>query len=177
MEEDTAETVVTTAEQTPEVAKELPSVAEQSAMLFEMFDKLITRLTQPWSGYQLLIILGLMFVAYCIAWFYRPRIRAAVGGSHGLPKWFLRFCSLLTKWLWLFIFVVLSWATVYVMREITWPSRSYFVSMAATLALWWLVVVVTTRLIKSKSARTVVRYCIGIFVVLEIFGPSRETSL
>ena len=175
MEEDTAETVVTTAEQIPEVAKELPSVAEQSAMLFEMFDKLITRLTQPWSGYQLLIILGLMFVAYCIAWFYRPRIRAAVGGSHGLPKWFLRFCSLLTKWLWLFIFVVLSWATVYVMREITWPSRSYFVSMAATLALWWLVVVVTTRLIKSKSARTVVRYCIGIFVVLEIFGL-RETA-
>lgn len=175
MEEDTAETTVTAAEQTTtQAAKELPSVAEQSAMLFEMFDKLITRLTQPWSGYQLLLILGLMFVAYCIALFYRPRIRAAIGGSHGLPKWFLRFCSLLTKWLWLFVFVVLAWATVYVMREVTWPSRSYFVSIAATLATWWLVVVITTRLIKSKSARVVVRWMLGAFVVMEIFGL-RET--
>ena len=175
LEEDTAETAVTAAEQTTtQAAKELPSVAEQSAMLFEMFDKLITRLTQPWSGYQLLLILGLMFVAYCIALFYRPRIRAAIGGSHGLPKWFLRFCSLLTKWLWLFVFVVLAWATVYVMREVTWPSRSYFVSIAATLATWWLVVVITTRLIKSKSARVVVRWMLGGFVVMEIFGL-RET--
>lgn len=160
---------------TTEPAVELPTVAEQSAMVVDMFDKLYTRLVQPWSGYQLLIIAGLVFAAFCIDRYYRPRIRAALGASHGLPKWFLRFCSVLTKWFWLLTFVVLSWATVFVMREVTWPSRSYFVSIAATLALWWLVVVVTTRLIKSKSVRTLVRWIIGIFVVLEIFGL-RETA-
>ncbi len=139
-------------------------------MLIDMGEKLITRLTQPWSGYQLAIILALLFVSWCFAQFYRPRIRARLGKSHGLPKWFLRFCSVLTKWLWLMIFVVMSWGTVFVMREMTWPSRSYFVSIAATLALWWLVVVVTTRLIKSQSVRAIVRWMIGIFVVLEIFG-------
>ena len=56
------------------------------------------------------------------------------------------------------------------MRELTWPSRSYFVSIAATLALWWFVVVVITRLIKSKSARAIIRWLLGIFVVLEILG-------
>jgi small-conductance mechanosensitive channel len=173
-EETTAETETAPTETTETVA-ELPTVAEQSEMLVDMFDKLYTRLMQPWSAYQLLIIAGLMFAAWCLARFYRPRIRAALGASHGLPKWFLRFCSVLTKWLWLLSFVVLSWGTVFVMREMTWPSRSYFVSIAATLALWWLVVVVTTRLIRSKTARTVVRWMIGIFVVLEIFSL-RDTA-
>ena len=160
--------------ETETVESQVPSVEEQSQMLIEMGERLVTRLMQPWSAYQLLIILAIGFVSWCLYRFYRPRIRARLGASHGLPKWFLRFCSVLTKWLWLLIFVVLSWATVFVMRELTWPSRSYFVSVAATLALWWLVVVVTTRLIKSKSARTLVRWVVGVFVFLEIFGL-RET--
>ena len=126
MEEDetkpSSETV--TPPETTEPVAELPSVAEQSALVAEMFDKLVTRLMQPWSGYQLMIILGVMFVAWCIAQYYRPRIRAALGASSGLPKWFLRFCSVLTKWMWLLAFVVLSWGVVFVMREMTWPSRS-----------------------------------------------------
>ncbi len=165
---------VTPPESTEPVA-ELPTVAEQSAIVLDMFDKLATRLMQPWSAYQLMIILGVIFVAWCIAQYYRPRVRAALGASNGLPKWFLRFCSVLTKWMWLLVFVVLSWTVVFVMREMTWPSRSYFVTIAATLAMWWLVVVVTTRLIRSKSARSVVRWLVGIFVVLEIFGL-RETA-
>lgn len=175
VEEDETTPTTEAVTDTAEPVAELPSVAEQSEMLFEMVDKLITRLLQPWSGYQLAIIAGLIFVAWGIAKFYRPRLRARLGASHGLPKWFLRFCSVLTKWMWLMAFVVLSWGTVFVMREITWPSRSYFISIAATLALWWFVVVVTTRLIKSQTARAVVRWLIGIFVVLEIFGL-RETA-
>ncbi len=173
MEEETttAEDIATAADQ----VADLPSVAEQFAMLLSMFEKTVMRMMQPWSGYQLAIIAGLVFVAWCIAQFYRPRLRARLGASHGLPKWFLRFCSVLTKWLWLMAFVVLSWITVFVMREVTWPSRSYFIGIAATLALWWFVVVVTTRLIKSQSARSVVRWLVGVFVVLEIFGL-RDTA-
>lgn len=175
-EETTAEEVTTAATETKaETTEALPSVAEQSEMLFDMAERLYTRLLQPWSAYQLGIILAVIVVAWAIAAFYRPRLRARLGASSGLPKWFLRLCSVLTKWLWLMVFVILSWGTVFVMRELTWPSRSYFVSIAATLALWWFVVVVTTRLIKSKTARTVVRWVVGIVVALEIFGL-RDTA-
>ena len=169
-EEIKREAEVLMTEKVTEQAVELPSVAEQSEIVFGMVEKLATRLMQPWSAYQIAIIFVLMFVAWCFAQFYRPRVRAWLGASHGLPKWFLRFASVLTKWLWLLAFVILLWSTVFVMRELTWPSRSYFVSIAATLALWWFVVVVITRLIKSKSARAVIRWLLGIFVVLEILG-------
>ena len=107
MEEDETTPTTEAVTDTAEPVAELPSVAEQSEMLFEMVDKLITRLLQPWSGYQLAIIAGLIFVAWGIAKFYRPHLRARLGASHGLPKWFLRFCSVLTKWMWLMAFVVL----------------------------------------------------------------------
>jgi len=155
--------------------EQAPSVAEQSAAVLDMVETIFLRLTQPWSMYQLGIILGLAILSYLLASFYRPRLRARLGETHGWPKWFLRLCSVLTKWLWLVNFVILAWACVFVMRELTWPSRSYFISVAATVALWWLMVVLSTRLIKSKTVRFAVRWLLGIFVVLEIFGL-RETT-
>ncbi|MDR6263187.1 mechanosensitive ion channel domain-containing protein [Roseobacter sp. N2S] len=158
-----------------ETVKALPTVAEQSAVFIDMFTRFSNRVTQPWSAYQVGIILVLIAVSYGLYRFYRPRVREFLGGSHGLPKWFLRICAVLNQRLWLLLFVVLSWATVFVMREATWPSRSYFVALAATLALWWLIVVVTTRLIRSRPVRQLVRWAAGIFVVLTLFGL-RETA-
>ncbi|WP_245667509.1 mechanosensitive ion channel family protein [Neptunicoccus sediminis] len=153
-----------------EAIKALPTLTEQSVLLLDMGERLINRLTQPWSGYQLAIILVLAIVSYGIYRYYRPRVREFLGESHGLPKWVLRICAVLNQRLWLLVFVLMSWATVFVMREITWPSRSYFIALAATLALWWLVLVVSTRLIRSRPVRKLVRWAAGIFVVLTIFG-------
>ena len=153
-----------------ETIKALPTVAEQSALFLDMAERLTNRLTQPWSGYQLAIILVLAALSYGLYRLYRPRVREFLGESHGLPKWFLRICAVLNQRLWLLLFVVMSWATVFVMREVTWPSRSYFIGLAATLALWWLILVVSTRLIRSRPVRKLVRWVAGIFVVLTIFG-------
>ena len=171
MEEETRSvSEVITPEVRPKPVEELPSMVEQAEIVFDMLEKMFIRLMQPWSAYQFLIIFGLMFVSWCFAQLYRPRMRAWLGASHGLPKWLLRFGSVLTKWLWLLVFVILLWGAVFTMREVALPSRTYFISIAATLALWWFVVVVITRLVKSKSVRTMLRWDLGIFAVLEILG-------
>ena len=87
MEEETiSESEVIRTEAIPNPVEELPSMVEQAQMVSDMVEKLITRLMQPWSACQLLIILGLMLVSWCFAQLYRPRMRRWLGASHGLPK-------------------------------------------------------------------------------------------
>ena len=67
-------------------------------------------------------------------------------------------------------FVTLIWITVAVMKEVTWPSHSYFLAKIATLALAWLLIVFVTRLIKSPFFRKIVRYGAWTYVTLQILG-------
>jgi len=52
-EEIKREAEVLMTEKVTEQAVELPSVAEQSEIVFGMVEKLATRLMQPWSAYQI----------------------------------------------------------------------------------------------------------------------------
>jgi small-conductance mechanosensitive channel len=62
------------------------------------------------------------------------------------------------------------------MREITWPSRSYLLTIIANLALAWLLIVFVTRLIKSRFLRKIVRYGAWTYVTLHIFGMVDEAT-
>jgi len=73
-------------------------------------------------------------------------------------------------------FVALIWSTVFIMREMTWPSRSYLLSIIGLLALAWLTVVLATRLIKSHPLRRLVRYGAWTYVTLQIIGLTDEAS-
>jgi small-conductance mechanosensitive channel len=164
----TIETIAT--EAADQAQKQLPSVEEQSAMVAEMLGRFVNRLMQPWSAYQLGIILALAAFSYLAYLVLKPKARAFLGGTRGLPKPVLRFLALINQRLWLLNFVIVSWSTVYIMRELTWPSRSYFVAVAATLAFWWLAIVVTTRLIRARSVRILVRWLLWIYATLLVLG-------
>ncbi|MEM6617795.1 MAG: mechanosensitive ion channel domain-containing protein [Pseudomonadota bacterium] len=153
-----------------------PSLTEQWESFLLMGEALVNRMLRPWSAYQLAIIIGLIVLAYLIYLLLRPRVRAWLGRSHGLPKWVLRVAAVINQRLWLLVFVILAWATVFVMREITWPSRSYFVSLAATLALWLFVIAVITRLIRTRSVRLVVRWVAWVYATLTILGLTEAAA-
>jgi small-conductance mechanosensitive channel len=71
---------------------------------------------------------------------------------------------------------MLSWLVVLYMREITWPSRSYILANAATLATAWLVVVFAVRLIQNRFLRRSVTWAAWIYVTLYYIGQIDETS-
>lgn len=162
-----AEKVVDQAAANPDVT---PTIAEQTQSLVVMFDRLVVRIMQPWSGYQILIVLGLILLSYCVYRFYRPRIRSWLGVPRGWPKWLLRILALINQRLWLLIFVLVSWALVIVMRELTWPSHSYFISQAAILSTGLFLIEVITRLIRNRPTRRTVKWFAWIYVTLEVVG-------
>ena len=154
----------------------MPSLAEQSEMLLDMASRLYDRLMHPWSGYQLAIIVGLAFISYCLYYMIRPRVRAFLGASRGWPKWMLRILAVINQRLGLMIFFLLAWGVVFLMRELTWPSRSYFINVAALLAFWYFLIAVITRLIRSSTLRNIVRWLGWIYATLVIFGLSETAA-
>ena len=152
----------------------VPTLAEQTGTVISMVERLSVRLMNPWSAYQVLIILGLIALSYLVYRIYKPRIRALLGAPHGWPKWMLRILALTNQRLWLLIFVILSWCTLIIMQEVTWPSRSYFVGLAALLATGLFVIAIATRMIRNKALRKMVKWMGWIFITLEVLNL-RET--
>ena len=130
----------------------------------------IMTMFRTWNLYQVAIAVGLFAVAHLLRVALGPRIRAWMATRENWPKWRMRILAVIHQRLRAIFFVTLIWITVAVMKEITWPSRSYFLAIIATLALAWLLIVFVTRLIKSPFLRKIVRYGAWTYVTLQILG-------
>ena len=152
---------------TTEQVEELLDVGQS---LFAQAEALLTSLMRPWSAYQLGIAVAVFATAFVLHLILGPRIRAWMGTREGWPKWRMRILAVIHQRLRAIFFVVLMWVVVTVMQEVTWPSRSHLLGIIATLATAWLVVALTTRLIRAPFLRQMVRYGAWAYVTLDVLG-------
>ncbi|WP_338549366.1 mechanosensitive ion channel family protein [Roseovarius phycicola] len=131
-------------------------------------------LLRPWNAYQIGIAVGLLVLAYCLTKLFGPRLHDWMRTREGWPKWRMRFLVLLHRRLTLIFFVILIWPVVWIMQEVTWPSRSYILSIIAGLASAWLVIAILTRLISNAFVRGVVRYLGWAWATVVILDLSDE---
>lgn len=150
----------------------IQQVITNAVALGEFYFKLMLR---PWNAYQIGIAIALFFLAWGLATLARPRLHNWMRSREGWPKWRMRLFVIIHRRLRMIFFVIILWIAVLVMREITWPSRSYLLSIFANLATAWLFVVFATRLIDNPLLRTVVRWGAWIWVTLSILNLT-ETS-
>lgn len=169
-EDQTTSEEIAEASNAPDLPADLPSLAEQLEAILTRLDQLMVRFMQPWSAYQAGIIVALLVIALLIHRYARPGIRSLMLRYKGAPPWVLRIEALILQRLWLVAFVVLSWGTVLLMREVTWPSHSYFISIAAMLASAWCGIWLVSRLIPNRSLRRVVSWVAWIWASVEILG-------
>lgn len=127
-------------------------------------------LLRPWNLYQIGIILLLFALAHVLRATLGPRIRDWMGARENWPKWRMRILVVVHQRLRAIFFVILLWLVIAVMREVTWPSRSYLLTIAGTLAFAWLLIAFATRLIKSVPLRRTIRYGAWVYVTLHILG-------
>jgi small-conductance mechanosensitive channel len=154
-----------------EAAAEILDVGQSLLVQAEAF---LTSLWRPWNAYQVGIALGLLLLAQVLRLWLGPRIRAWMASREGWPTWRMRVLVVIHQRLRPIFFVILMWLAVFLMREITWPSRSYLLSVIATLATAWLLVMFVTRLIRSTFLRNLVRYGAWTYVTLQILGVLDE---
>ena len=154
--------------ETPDVV--LDEVIDIGTGLLSQGQTLLETMFRPWNLYQLLIVVGLFVLAHILRAVLGPRVRAWMAARENWPKWRMRVLVVVHQRLRAIFFVVMIWAVILVMREITWPSRSYLLSVFGTLAFAWLVIAFATRLIKSQLMRKTVRYGAWTWVTLQILG-------
>jgi small-conductance mechanosensitive channel len=160
-------------EMMPDAVEELKEVGQSLLMSGETF---VQSMMRESNFYQVMLAVGLFGIAYVLRLVLGPRIRNWMASREGWPKWRMRVLVVIHRRLQAIFFVALIWIAVLILREVTWPSRSYLLSIIGSLALAWLTVVLATRLIKSHPLRRVVRYGAWIYVTLHIIGLTDEAS-
>ncbi|WP_400086021.1 mechanosensitive ion channel family protein [Yoonia sp. R78084] len=148
----------------------LQEVITISTDLFTQAQVFVESMFRTWNLYQILIALAVFAAAHLLRTILGPRIRAWMGSRENWPKWRMRILVVVHQRLRAIFFVSLIWFVVFAMREVTWPSRSYLLSVIGTLALAWLLIVFATRLIKSPALRRFVRYGAWTWATLQILG-------
>jgi len=133
---------------------------------------IVDRIASPWGVYQLLIAVGLALVAWMV---HRPIATWLLRQPDAdLPPWRSRLIIVARKRMGWLIFTILIWGTVLVMREITWPSRSYLLTVVGNLAAALLIVSLATQLIRNRFLRRVVTWGAWIWVSLRILRLTDE---
>jgi len=127
-------------------------------------------MTAPWRLYQIGIILALLVVAHGLRIVVGRRLEDWVRAQDGWPVWRLRLSVVVIQRLRGLFFVVLIWVTVWIMREVTWPSRSYLLGIAATISMAWMAVSFGAQLIHNRALRRVVTWGAWIYIGLLYLG-------
>jgi len=161
-------------ETTPDLSQQVAEIAEIGQGLVGQGLVFLESLLRPWNAYQVVIALVLLLVAHLVGGWIMKRSHEWLRTREGWPKWRLRVALTVQKRTRGVLFVVLIWVAVLILREVTWPSRSYLLSIFANLATAWLIVTFATRLIGNPFLRTVVRYGAWTWVTLNIIGLTDE---
>ncbi|WP_299881662.1 mechanosensitive ion channel domain-containing protein [uncultured Sulfitobacter sp.] len=129
-----------------------------------------------WRQNQLLIVLGLAFVAWCLHRYSDNAIQNYVRAREGWAKWQLRLIVVARRRIGLIWFAVLAWIVYAVMQNITWPSRSYLVGLGATLATVWVGVAFAVQMVHNRPLRRIVAWGLWIYATLYYLNVSDDVA-
>ncbi len=138
---------------------------------------LISLMQPGWRLYQVLIILGLAVLCYGLHKFSGHRLQNWVRSREGWKAWQLRMVVQIRRRLGLLWYALLGWSIWLVMQEVTWPSRSYLIGLAATLATAWAFIGFSARLVRNRFLRRVVTWGLWIYVTLFYLNISDEVAV
>ncbi len=135
----------------------------------------IVELSQPWSLYQIAMIVGLFLLARLLASRVEGRLEERarrIKGHQGLLRVVVALMRR-TKWILFagFLFIALT-----ILRAVTWPSRSYLISIALSLALAWISVSVLSRVIRNRLVARAIGMLAWVYAALVILGMDAEVA-
>lgn len=147
-----------------------PDLVDAANVLWRQVELFVKGMFLPWRLYQLVAILGLFIIAHFLA---RPLAHWAnlwLRKRQGWPKWRLRMGILVQQRMRVILFALLAWGLVLILRELTWPSRSQLIALAATIATAWAAVGFVVRVIRNRTLRRIATWAAWIWVTLYFLG-------
>lgn len=132
--------------------------------------------TPGWRQYQILIVIGLAITAWCLHRISIVLVERWVRSREGWKKWQLRMIVQVKRRLGLIWFALIAGAVFQVMQSITWPSRSYLIGLAATLAIVWVGIAFAVRLVRNRFLRRLVTWGLWIYATFYYLNIADEVA-
>lgn len=153
-----------------------PDIVDAAQGLWSRISLFFEIMILPQRLYQLAAIAGLAVLSWLLG---KAALRAWTAWLHhrdDWPKWRLRLGVLIGRRMGLIIFALLAWAVVLVMREVTWPSRSALIALAASIATAWLAIFFVARLIANRFLRRIASWAAWIWVTLFLLDLTKPAG-
>jgi small-conductance mechanosensitive channel len=130
-------------------------------------DGLANAVLTPWLLYQAAIIALLFGLAIVLRGRIEPLLEERAREIRGHPGLLRVVVALLRRVHWI-LFICLLLIALAVMRSITWPSRSYLISVVLSLAVVWLFAAVLSRVIRNRLVARMVSWSAWVYAALVI---------
>ena len=129
----------------------------------------LTGLADVWTLYQAGTVAGCLVLALLMSNWLSPKVEERLRLISGQPK-LLRLLVVVSRRMTFIFLAIALWAAVGVMRELTWPSHSYFVAIAAQIATAWAFASIISRIIRNRSLSRIVEVVLWVIAALAIVG-------
>jgi len=140
---------------------------EMTESLHSAGDWLLQNVTNVWTLVQVVLLAGLFAVALLLSRRLRPPLEAWLARAT-VPARFAVQLRALPAVLTPFLYLVLLWLALAAMRHSTWPSRSYLVSIVASLLTAWVVIRLVTTFVRNPTAARLLAFCAWTLAALNI---------
>ncbi|KZY49088.1 mechanosensitive ion channel [Sulfitobacter sp. KE29] len=134
-------------------------------------------LSPGWRQNQILILLALVALAWVLHRVTGVMLQNWVRSREGWSKWQLRVVVQVKRRLGLIWFALLAGLLYQVMQNVTWPSRSYLIGLAATLAAIYVGIAFAARLVRNRPLRRMVTWGLWIYATLYMLNVADDVAL
>lgn len=131
-------------------------------------------LATPWGLIQIVIILAAYALARLASNLLTPPLEDRLRRIEAQPQLLRLLVVPLRRLTWI-LFALFLWLATLTLQEITWPSRSYYVGLMATLVLAGVIIAIVSRFIRNRSLAPFFAVTAWIIVALEIVGLLDQT--
>jgi small-conductance mechanosensitive channel len=128
-----------------------------------------------WTLYQAGIILSCLAVGWFLARIWTPPLEHRIRRLTGQPRLMRLLVIPLRRLSWI-MSATLLWVIALVMQELTWPSRSYLVVLAAQLVGAWVLINIASRMIRNRSIAQLIAVVAWVVAALAIIGYLDDVS-
>lgn len=129
-------------------------------------------LYNPWTMYQLGIILVAFFAAKKLADYLEPKFEDRIREIKGNLDLLRVLVAFLRRLEWVF-FIPLAMISSAIIKQNTWPSRAWIIDVAIDLAAAWFIIAVFSRIIRSRflaRSLTVIGWTVAAMSITGILG-------
>lgn len=128
----------------------MTGITQTFERLIDLVSRHLNNLLTPWTAYQVVIILACLLLAHAGDRLLAPVLEAQLRRLKRQPTLMRVLVVPLRRIRWL-LWAVLLFASALVLREVTWPSRSFFVMLAAQLVGAWVAISIASRLVRNRD--------------------------